>query len=85
MDKDAVIADLITKVTELTQYVKILEARLSKYETPKNSGNSSVAPSQGPFRKTRSLRRGSKKPPRGQGDIRGVSLKWDPWRIGLVS
>ena len=33
-----------------------LENKLSKYENPKNSGNSSVAPSQDLYRKTKSLR-----------------------------
>jgi hypothetical protein len=38
-----------------------LENKLSKYENPKNSGNSSVAPSQDPYRKTKSLQGKSNK------------------------
>ena len=45
----AIIAALRKKNAELKE-------RLAKYENPKNSGNSSVAPSQDPFRKTKSLR-----------------------------
>jgi phage shock protein A len=36
---------LLKKVAELTQEVADLKARLAKYETPKNSNNSSVPPS----------------------------------------
>ena len=39
------IAQLLEQVIILTTRVKELELRLSKYEHPKNSGNSSVAPS----------------------------------------
>jgi transposase len=50
----------------LSKRVLELEEKLSKYENPKHSGNSSVAPSQDPFRKTKSLRGGSKKKAGGQ-------------------
>lgn len=52
-----------------------LEARLSKYENPKNSDNSSIAPSQDPFRKTKSLREKSKRNVGGQKGHRGSKLK----------
>jgi transposase len=52
-----------------------LEAQLSKYENPKNSGNSSVAPSQDPFRKTKSLRVKSNKPQGGQKGHKGSKLE----------
>jgi hypothetical protein len=45
-----------------------LKNKLSKYENPKNRGNSSVAPSHDPYRKTKSLRGKSNKP---QGDQKG--------------
>ena len=52
-----------------------LEAKLSKYENPKNSGNSSVPPSQDPFRKTKSLRVKSNKPQGGQKGHKGSKLE----------
>ncbi len=44
---------------ELRKRVKELEEKLSKYENPKNSGNSSIPPSQDPNRTTKSLRKKS--------------------------
>jgi hypothetical protein len=41
-----------------------LKERLAKYENPKNSGNSSIAPSQDPFRRTKSLRGSIRQVPR---------------------
>lgn len=52
-----------------------LEARLEKYENPKNSGNSSIPPSQDPFRKTKSLRGKSKGKPGGQKGHKGKKLE----------
>ena len=52
-----------------------LESRLQKYENPKGSGNSSVPPSQDPFRKTKSLRGKSKRGPGGQKGRRGKKLE----------
>lgn len=52
-----------------------LEAKLEKYENPKNSGNSSVPPSQDPFRKTKSLRGKSKRKPGGQKGRTGKKLE----------
>lgn len=51
-----------------------LKERLAKYENPKNSGNSSVAPSQDPFRKTKSLRGRSNRPQGGQKGHKGSKL-----------
>lgn len=52
-----------------------LEARLEKYENPKNSGDSSIPPSQDPFRKTKSLRKKSKRKPGGQKGREGKKLE----------
>lgn len=52
-----------------------LEAKLEKYENPKNSGNSSIPPSQDPFRKTKSLRGKSKRKPGGQKGRKGKKLE----------
>lgn len=52
-----------------------LEAKLKKYENPKNSGNSSIPPSQDPFRKTKSLRGKSKRKPGGQKGRKGKKLE----------
>jgi transposase len=59
----------------LSKRVADLELKLSKYENPKNSGNSSIAPSQDPFRKTKSLRGKSKKRRGGQKGHKGTQLK----------
>lgn len=61
--------------TELRSRVTELELRLARYENPKNSGNSSVPPSQDPFRKTKSLREKSNKPQGGQKGHKGSKLK----------
>lgn len=60
---------------ELRLRIVELEDRLSKYEHPKNSGNSSVPPSQDPFRKPKGLRGKSNKPPGGQNGHGGSKLK----------
>lgn len=52
-----------------------LEAKLEKYENPKNSGNSSIPPSQDPLRKTKSLRKKSKRKPGGQKGREGKKLE----------
>ncbi len=49
--------------------------RLAKYENPKNSGNSSIAPSQDPFRKTKSLRVMPNKAQGGQKGHKGGKLR----------
>jgi len=52
-----------------------LKERLAKYENPKNSGNSGIAPSQDPFRRAKSLRGKSNKPQGGQKGHKGNKLK----------
>ncbi len=66
---------MIAQVTALTQRVLELEAKLSKYENPKNSFNSSVAPSQDPYRKIKSLRGKSTKLQGGQKGHQGNKLE----------
>jgi len=44
-------------IASLEEEVKTLKEKLSKYEHPKNSNNSSVSPSQDPNRQTKSLRK----------------------------
>ncbi|MCF6296822.1 MAG: DUF6444 domain-containing protein [Flavobacteriaceae bacterium] len=60
---------------ELRKRVKELEDKLSKYENPKNSGNSSIPPSQDPNRKTKSLRKKSNNKIGGQKGHKGHQLK----------
>ena len=43
--------------SQLHKHIKILEEKLSKYENPKNSGNSSVPPSKDRNRTTKCLRK----------------------------
>lgn len=74
-DKE-LIASLIEQVTILTARVKELELRLSNYENPKNSGNSSIAPSQDPFKKPKSLRVKSSKKPGAQKGHPGKKLEF---------
>lgn len=52
-----------------------LKEKLSKYENPKNSGNSSIPPSQDRFRKTKSTRSKSTLKPGGQKGHSGSKLK----------
>lgn len=63
-----IIADLRKEVSELKE-------KLSKYENPKNSKNSSIPPSRDPNRKTRSLRKKSNKKVGGQKGHKGNKLK----------
>ena len=58
----------------LKKRVAELEMQLSKYENPKNSGNSSIAPSQDPYRKTKSMRGRSNRQPGGQKGHKGSKL-----------
>ena len=60
---------------ELRKRVKELEEKLSKYENPKNSSNSSIPPSQDPNRTTKSLRKKSNKKIGGQKGHKGHQLK----------
>jgi len=67
--------DLLKKENiRLRKRVKELEEKLSKYENPKNSGNSSVPPSQDPNRVTKSLRKKSNKKVGGQKGHKGNKL-----------
>lgn len=66
--------ELLELVSTLQSKIKELEEELSKYKNPKHSGNSSVAPSQDPFRKTRSQRRKSNRSKGGQKGHKGSRL-----------
>lgn len=61
-------ASLRKDVEALKSHIAVLEEKLSKYEHPKNSSNSSIPPSQDPYRikRTESLREKSGKHPGGQ-------------------
>ena len=67
----------------LKKRVAELEMELSKYENPKNSGNSSVAPSQDPYRKTKSMRGRSNNRLVGKKVIKAANLRWLPILIRL--
>lgn len=72
----ALVIVLLKKVEELTQEVAELKTRLAKYETPKNSNNSSVPPSKDENRpKRKSLRERSGLKPGGQKGRKGNTLK----------
>lgn len=91
MDKDKIISDLIKKVDLLTLQIEQIEQeytvlkaenlkikdRLSKYEHPKNSNNSSVPPSKDENRPKRnqSLREKTGRKPGGQEGRKGNTLK----------
>lgn len=77
LDKDAIILELIQKVNFLTKKVEELGARLSEYENPKNSRNSSIPPSKDENRPKRnqSLREKTGKKPGGQKGRKGSTLK----------
>lgn len=62
-------------IVDLQRENASLKERLVRYENPKNSGNSSIAPSQDPFRKTKSLRGRSNRPQGGQKGHKGSKLK----------
>jgi len=71
------ILQLAEKVDELTKEVSFLRERLSKYENPKNSGNSSMPPSSDVDRpkKNQSLRKPSGRKPGGQHGHKGSTLE----------
>lgn len=70
------IAVLVQKVDSLTKEVEYLRGRLSKYETPKNSNNSSIPPSKDENRPKRtSLREKTGRKPGGQKGRKGNTLK----------
>ncbi|MEZ5196984.1 MAG: DUF6444 domain-containing protein [Bacteroidales bacterium] len=76
MEKDKIIQVLLQKIEELTKEVQYLKERLSKYEHPKNSGNSSIPPSKDENRPKRntSLRETGRRPG-GQTGHKGNTLK----------
>jgi predicted RNase H-like nuclease (RuvC/YqgF family) len=57
------IALLKKQVSMMSRYISVLEEKLQRYEHPKNSNNSSMSPTQDPFRlkRTTSLREKSGK------------------------
>jgi transposase len=59
----------------LRKKISTLEELLAKYENQKNSTNSSIAPSQDPFKKTKSLREKSNRPQGVQKGHKGSKLK----------
>lgn len=86
MDKDILIQELFRRIDILEKKVITLEAlkkenqelknRLAKYETPKNSNNSSVPPSKDENRpKRKSLREKTGRKPGGQKGRKGDTLK----------
>ncbi|MGX1024837.1 IS66 family transposase [Psychroflexus sp. MBR-150] len=83
MEKDKLIESLLQKVEELSKKLIALElensqlkARLAKYETPKNSNNSSIPPSKDENRpKRKSLRIKTGRKPGGQTGRKGNTLK----------
>ena len=71
--------DLLIKVDALTAQVRILQAEINRLKTPKNSGNSSLPPSQDMFpKKNQSLREKSDKKPGGQPGHKGETLLMSP-------
>ena len=71
-----IITALILEVNELKAENKELKLRLAKYETPKNSSNSSIPPSKDENRpQRRSLREKTGRKPGGQHGRKGNTLK----------
>jgi transposase/uncharacterized coiled-coil protein SlyX len=64
------------QIAELLAQIAILEHKLSQYQAPKDSSNSSIPPSQDPFRvkRTESLREKSGRKPGGQAGHQGCCL-----------
>ena len=74
-----IITALILEVNELKAENKELKRRLAKYETPKNSSNSSIPPSKDENRpQRRSLREKTGRKPGGQRGRKGNTLKMAP-------
>lgn len=65
---------LKAEIIFLKKEIVFLKEKLSKYENPKNSNNSSVPPSQDPNRQTKSLRKKSDKKVGGQKGHKGFKL-----------
>ena len=71
--------DLLIKDDALTAQVQILQAEVNRLKTPKNSGNSSLPPSQDMYRKkNQSLREKSNRNPGGQPGHKGETLLMSP-------
>lgn len=71
--------DLLIKVDALTAQVLMLQAEVNRLKTSKNSGNSSLPPSQDLFRlKNQSLREKSGKKSGGQPGHKGETLLMSP-------
>jgi transposase len=71
--------DLLIKVDALTAQVRILQAEVNRLKTPKNSGNSSLPPSQDMYpKKNQSLRKKSNRKPGGQSGHKGETLLMSP-------
>jgi transposase len=71
--------DLLIKVDALTAQVQMLQSEVNRLKTPKNSGNSSLPPSQDLFRlKNQSLREKSVKKTGGQPGHKGETLLMSP-------
>ncbi len=84
MNKDDIIQILLAKIEEFEKYIQLLknenialQKRLDKLEHPKNSDNSSIAPSQDPNRpkRTSSLREKSGRKSGGQKRRKGKTLE----------
>ncbi len=83
MDKDFIIQELFKRIGQLERRLEALELenkklkeKLAKYQTPKNSNNSSIPPSQDQNRpKRRSLREKTGRKPGGQAGRKGNTLK----------
>ena len=70
-----VIAHLKIQLSEAIAEIKTLKELLSRQNSPKNSNNSSIPPSQDRFRKTKSTRTKSKRKSGGQKGHKGSNLK----------
>jgi len=73
--KDLIIQTLLQKIDELQKKLALLEEKISTYEKPKNSSNSSIPPARDENRKNRSLREKSDKKSGGQKGHKGSTLE----------
>jgi transposase len=76
LDNDIIIHELLRKIEEFSKEIQYLKERLSKYENPKNSNNSSIPPSKDENRpKRKSLREKTGRKQGGQKGRIGNTLK----------